>query len=194
MTNFEFMKDAEKKVAQCWATLMTRSGKAYPSPRLEFTLRGRAAGMHMGASGIINLNMAFVAKNGQDMIDQTVPHEVVHAWLTVTRDPSHVRSYESLQAYAINKAYYGGRVRRPKRNPHGDTFMRTLASLGCRTERCHNYDTTELQLKGQKRWAYKCPNCGRIFNVTTCIHNKMMRGQVRWDPRCGQTLGRLVRA
>ncbi len=193
MTNFEFMQAAEKKVAQCWATLMTRSGKAYPSPMLEFSLRGRCAGMHMGGSGIINLNMAFVAKNGQDMIDQTVPHEVVHAWLTVTRDPSHVRGYNTIQNDAYAKLA-GYRTRRTKRSPHGHTFMSLLSSLGCATLRCHNYDTTDLQLKGQKRWAYKCPNCGRIFNVTTCIHNKMMRGQVRWDPRCGRTLGQLVRA
>lgn len=193
MTNFEFMQAAEKKVAQCWATLMTRSGKAYPSPKLTFGLRGRAAGMHHGATGEIELNMSFVAKDGQDMLDQTVPHEVCHAWLTVIRDPSHVRSYETLQAYALNKAYYGARTRRPKRNPHGDTFMRTLASLGCRTERCHNYDMSEIQTKRQARWDYKCPKCGKAYHLSTCIHNKMLRGQIRYCIPCGRVEGRLER-
>lgn len=193
MTNFEFMKAAEKKMAQCWATLMTRSGKAFPSPRLEFTLKNCCAGTHTGRTGIINLNMAFVAKNGQDMVDQTVPHEVVHAWLTVTRDPSHVRSYDSMQGWMAINRIYGIRTRRPKRNPHGDTFMQTLASLGCTPTRCHNYDTSELKLKSQNRWDYKCPKCGKEYRLTTCLHNKIRRGQIRFCIPCGSVNGRLER-
>ena len=193
MTNHEFMQASERKMAQCWAKLMQRYNKVLPSPTLEFTLRGRAAGMHMGRSGIINLNLCFVAKNGDDMVNQTVPHEVVHAWLTKIGHPSHVRSYQSVQndAYARLAGY---RTRRSKRSPHGYEFMEVLGFLGCQEKRTHNYDTSDLQLKGQNRWAYKCPSCGKVFNVSTCIHNKMRHGQIRWCPPCGRERGTLVRA
>lgn len=192
MTNLEFMQAAEKKMAQCWAKLMQRYDKVYPSPKLTFGLRGRAAGMHHGSTGEIELNMSFVAKNAVEMVEQTVPHEVVHAWLTVARDPSHVRSYESMQAYALNKAC-GYRTRRPKRNPHGDTFMRTLSFLGGKMERCHNFDTSELNGRKQNRWAWKCPACGKVYQLSTCRHNKAMRGAGYFDPRCGSVNGRLER-
>jgi predicted SprT family Zn-dependent metalloprotease len=194
LTNHEFMQAAEKKMAWCWATLMQRYNKVLPSPKLTFALRGRCAGMHHGATGEIELNMDYVAKNGQDMIDQTVPHEVVHAWLTLIGDPSHVRSSASMQQYAIDRAR-GFRVRRPKRNPHGETFMRTLASLGGKTLRCHNYDTSEIvtATRKQNRWAWKCPACGAIFQLSTCRHNKAMRGAGYFHPKCGRVGGTLVR-
>jgi predicted SprT family Zn-dependent metalloprotease len=188
----EFMQAAEKKMAQCWATLMTRSSWTLPSPKLTFGLRGRCAGMHHGATSEIELNMDYVAKNGQDMLDQTVPHEVVHAWLTLIGDPSHVRSAESMHQYALNKMY-GYRTRRPKRNPHGETFMRTLASLGCKTLRCHNYDTSELVTRKQNRWAWKCPACGKVYQLSTCRHNKAMRGAAYFHPACGRINGVLKR-
>lgn len=192
MTNFEFMKAAEKKVAQCWAKLMQKDNLVLPSPKVLFDLRGVVAGQASGGN-TIRLNMGFVTKNGDDMLDQTVPHEVAHAWLQAKRDPSHVRDAGSMQQYALNKMY-GYRTRRPKRNPHGSTFMYYLAFLGGKTERCHNYDTSEVRTKRQHRWEYKCYTCGKIFNLTTCLHNKMQRGQVRFHPQCGSVNGRLERA
>ena len=113
MTNYEFMQAAEKKVAQCWATLMQRYNKVYPSPKLEFTLRGTTAGVHFSRTGIINLNLGFVAKNAEDMLEQTVPHEVVHAWLTVSGHPSHVRSASSM----MYVDQFSIRRRRSRRSP-----------------------------------------------------------------------------
>lgn len=188
MTNFEFMQAAEKKMAWCWATLMQRYNKVLPSPTLEFTLRGTTAGMHFGRTGVINLNLGYVAKNGEDMIEQTVPHEVVHAWLTKIGHPSHVRGIS-------NSCYFDQfSVRRQRRSPHGPEFMAILGSLGCDEKRTHNYDTSNIRTKKQHRWAYKCPACGKLFNVTTCLHNKMMRGQIRFHPQCGSVNGRLERA
>jgi len=191
MTNFEFMQAAEKKVAQCWATLMQKDNLVLPSPTVKFDLRGVVAGQASGGR-LIRLNMGFVMKNGDDMLNQTVPHEVAHAWLQAKRDPSHVRDAGSMQQYALNKMY-GYRTRRPKRNPHGDTFMRYLSFLGGETKRCHNYDTSSVTTKKQHRWEYKCLGCGKVFTVTTCIHNKLMRGQVRFHPPCGSVRGRLER-
>lgn len=190
MTNFEFMQAAEHEVAKCWATLMQKDNLVLPSPTVKFDLRGTTAGT--GGAKCIRLNLGFVPMDGAKMLDQTIKHECVHSWLSAKGDPSHVRSAAQMQAYALNKVY-GYRVRRPKRNPHGDTFMRYLAFLGGETKRTHNYSTEACNTYKQKRWAYKCPACGKLFNVTTCLHNKMMRGQVRFHPQCGSVNGRLER-
>jgi len=189
MTNYEFMQAAEKKVAQCWATLMQRYNKVLPSPKLEFTLRGTTAGVHFGRTGVINLNLGFVAKNGEDMLNQTVPHELVHAWLTLIGDPSHVRGAQS----SLYVDQYSIRRRRARRSPHGPEFMAVLGSLGCEERRTHNYDTSNIRTKKQQRWAYRCPGCGATVNVTTCIHNKIQRGQGRYHLPCGSVNGRLER-
>jgi predicted SprT family Zn-dependent metalloprotease len=190
MTNFEFMQAAEKKVAWCWAQLMQKDNLVLPSPRVTFDLRGTTAGT--GGAKLIRLNLGFVPKDGETMISQTIPHECVHSWLSAKGDPSHVRSASQMQQYALNKMY-GYRSRRPKRNPHGDTFMRYLSFLGGETKRTHNYSTEACNTYTQHRWAYKCPACGIVVNLTTCIHNKIMRGQVRFHRACGSVNGRLER-
>ncbi len=194
MTNHEFMIAAEKKVAQIWATLMQRYNKVFPTPPLEFTLRGRVAGCHMGATGVINLNLGFVAKNGDDMLNQTVPHEVCHAWLTKIGCPSHVRSESVIRNDAMSRVM-GMRTRRTKRSPHGREFMALLGSLGCDQKRQHNYDTTNVRgSRQQHRFPWKCSRCGKVFNLSTCRHNKALRGMVYFHPQCGRELGKLVRS
>lgn len=190
MTNYEFMQAAEKEVAKCWATLMQKDNLVLRSPAVTFDLRGTTAGR--GGANRIQLNLGFVPKDGERMLDQTIKHECVHAWLSAKGDPSHVRSASQMQAYALNKVY-GYRVRRPKRNPHGDTFMRYLTFLGGEARRTHNYDTEACNTYKQKRWEYKCIGCGKVMTVTTCIHNKLMRGQVRFHSPCGSVNGRLER-
>ena len=191
MTNFEFMQAAEKKVAWCWAQLMQKDNLVLPSPEVRFDLRGTTAGT--GSDTTVRLNMGFVPVDGAKMIEQTIPHECVHVWLRKKGDPSHVQSAAQLQQYAMNKVW-GLRTRRPKRNPHGDTFMRYLSYLGGEMKRTHNYDLSNCATYKQKRWAYKCMACGKSINVTTCIHNKIQRGQGRYHLPCGSVNGRLERA
>lgn len=181
MTNFEFMEKSKRKVADCWDKLKAHpdyKGKtpSWNEPRMTFDLRGRTAGQ-ASSNGDIRLNLGFVAKDGEDMLDQTVPHEVVHSFLYAVRDPSHVRDYD---AYARSRLYGG---RRPRRDPHGYTFMSLLAYLGCDRKRTHNYDTSNC--RGQRQWGYKCPRCGKEFQLSTTKHNKIRRGQKRWHTSCG---------
>lgn len=171
MTNFEFMEKAEEKMERCWSFLMNKYNVNHRCPSLAFTLKGRVAGMATGGREI-NLNMGFVAKNAEDMLEQTVPHEVVHCWLTATRHPSHVKQPQvSFFCHT-------------RRSPHGPEFMRVLGELGCRQERTHNYDCADVQTKSQRMWDYKCPLCNKVLPLTTTIHNKIQRGQKRFHSRC----------
>lgn len=171
MTNYEFMEKSKAKVVACWDKLSKHpqyKGKTYTfeRPDVRYDLRGRVAGQ-ASSNGYIRLNLGFVAKDGKDMLDQTVPHEVVHSFLYAVRDPSHVKTW----------GY--------RRSPHGHTFMSLLAYLGCEEKRTHNYDVSNC--RGQRTWPYHCPRCGKQFQLSTTKHNKIRRGQKRWHTQCGES-------
>jgi SprT protein len=171
------MEKAEEKIERCWAKLMNHYNVNHLCPSVDFTLKGTIAGQSIGGRHI-KLNLGFVAKDAEDMLEQTVPHEVVHAWLTAIKHPSHVISA------------WGQR-----RSPHGREFMNVLSFLGGRMERTHNYDVSRVQTRTMRRWDYKCENCGKVFAMSTARHNKMSRGQqVRYHRPCGPEKGKLIRA
>lgn len=180
MTNFEFMEAAERKGKECWDKLQERSHLVRPYPKFSFDLRGRAAGEARGGHSI-SLNMGFVARYADDMINQTVPHEIVHCWLYAIGDPSHVVNYEQ----SLSNFMYGGR--RTKRSPHGQTFMYTLGTLGCRQERTHSFDVSEV-VNGHK---YGCGCPGKVFVVSTRKHHIIQSGRSCWCRKCKVNLHKI---
>jgi SprT protein len=180
MTNFEFMEAANNKTRECWYKLVSKYNRSIPLPTVSFDLRGGAAGEAKGGRQM-RLNMGFVAKYAEDMINQTVPHEVAHLWLYAVGDPSHVRSYED----SVSSFYSG---RRARRSPHGDTFMRTLAFLGGETKRTHSYDVSEVK----KGFKYSCGCPGRVFVLSTRKHNIIKSGRRCWCKKCGADLIRMA--
>jgi SprT protein len=174
VTNYEFMDKSKKQVERCWKKLNTKDNTNFPIPSIRYDLRGRVAGQ-ASSTGYIRLNLDFVRDNSQDMLEQTVPHEVVHSFLYAKKDPSHVRNYEQ----AVYARMAGRRA--PRRDPHGETFMRYLAFLGCEQKRTHNYELQGV-VKG---WKYKCPKCGKEFFLSTRKHNQIRRGNRRWHTACG---------
>jgi len=172
MTNFEFMEKAQAKVNECWNKL-NKCGFAGSVPTIDFALKGRAAGVATDGGRRISINLVFVHKYADDMLEQTIPHEVVHCWLTQTGDPSHVG--------------WG------RRSPHGYTFMKTLASLGCRTERTHSYES-DVPPSNRSTRKYHCPTCGKIYWITEAKHRKIQRGAECWCRSCGRGRGNIVQA
>jgi len=177
VTNFEFMEAAEARVKELWRKLEERDGKKLPSPEVDFSLRSRGtAGMSW--KGKVYFNLAYVKNNAKKMIDETIPHEVAHAWLTATRDPSHISG-------GIN--FYTGR--RKKRNVHGDTFRATVQFLGGQGRRTHDMtpDLNMVRTRKTQRWAYRCECCKKELQVSTVVHNRMLRGTRYIHPKCGSS-------
>lgn len=191
MNNIEFMKKSERRVEELWTKLETHYKRTLPRPSVEFNLRSRTcAGMCTDGGRTLRFNLAYSSKNGEEMLGQTVPHEVAHAWLTQIGDPSHVAS-----GYSFSVHPWGGtRARRTKRSPHGTTFMNLLMFLGGTPSRTHNMelDTKALGRRGVT-WKYKCKRCGRIFELSTRKHNAIRRGGFRFHTPCGPETGRLER-
>jgi len=163
------MEKAQAKVDECWSKLNVTK-LPYTPPSVDFQLKGRAAGMATDFGRRISINFAFVAKYADDVISQVIPHEVVHCWLVQTRHPSHVT--------------FG------RRNPHGYAFMTTLASLGCRMERTHDYQL-DAPPSGRSTRKYVCPSCDRVFWLTDAKHKKIQTGVQCWCPTCGRSRGQI---
>ncbi len=184
MNNFEFMEASRAKLKECWDKLQERSHLSRPIPTLSFDLRGRSAGEASGGTSI-RLNLAFAAKYADDMINQTVPHEAVHCWLFAINDPSHVTQ----PAFSTSFDGWGWEFnRRTKRSPHGQTFMYTLGTLGCRQERTHHYDVSEAGVSGHK---YGCNCPGLVHVISTRKHNILKSGRRVWCKRCKADLHKI---
>jgi predicted SprT family Zn-dependent metalloprotease len=181
LNNHEFMERATAKANECWDKLEKSTGKRVSRPTILFNLRSRTiAGMSQNGGHTIRFNLAFVKHNGEDMVNQTVPHEIAHAWLTRTGDPSHVRS-----------SYF----ERKRRSPHGHKFMEVLGFLGGREKRTHNYALDKAFLgKRAMTYTWKCSNCGYKYELTIKRHNKALRNPgCYFHPKCGSEKGKLVR-
>lgn len=181
MTNYEFTKAAQEKLDETWERLEKHYGRKVVKPGLTFDLRsGSCAGLAVGAH-TIRLNLGYVRENAQDMLDRTVPHEATHIWLYAIKDPSHVStpSYSSFR-------------RRRRSEVHGYAFQSVMRMLGADESRCHKMGKSDFA-RLRKTWAYKCPGCGHVYQLSTVIHNKILRGQGRFHPACGQVRGRLER-
>jgi SprT protein len=183
MNNHEFMEAAHKRMAQCWATLMQKFNKMPENPALSFDISptSRLAGEASFRSGktYIRLNMGYVEKNAQGMIDRTVAHEVAHCWLYSMGDSSHVR----IRAYGY----------RTRTSPHGYAFQNIMRILGSNESRCHNFeasDSTIAKRKEKYQFEYKC-SC-TTHNVSANIHNKICRGQKRTCCKCRQPVVRVT--
>jgi SprT protein len=96
--------------------------------------------------------------NQEDFLKRTVPHEVAHY---------------------VQRAVYGYSRNGKKVMPHGTEWkyiMRNVYHLN--PDRCHTYDTSVTTTRKRARdfkWSCDC----KIHNVTSNIHNKMLRGQRR---------------
>jgi len=180
------MKAAQAKGEACWDKLQKAYKRTPPMPKITFDLRSiGTAGIAHGAS-LIRLNMGYIAQE-DEMLRQTVPHEICHCWLAAIGDSSHVRSAHD----AYTQVAYG---RRRRRSPHGPEFMSLMRFFGIEETRTHTMGKAAIPAGSSRRlWAYKCSGCGHKYQLSTTIHNKLARGQVRFHPSCGRERGKIVR-
>lgn len=136
-----------------------------PAPCVRFDLRGRAAGqvrMSDQLGCLVRYNLALLARNPEDFLNSTVPHETAH-----------------LVAFRV----FGRRIK-----PHGGEWQSVMRLLGAEPRRCHDYDVEGLQARRLSRYQYRC-GCG-IHQLTSIRHNRVLAGQVYRCRRCGLPLER----
>lgn len=140
-----------------------RNGRILPCPPVHFDLRGQSAGqLRIDRAGhcAIRYNLALLERYPEDFLSETVPHEVAH-----------------YLAYM----YHGRGIK-----PHGPEWRGIMRALGARPERCHAYDTRDLETRRLRRHVYHC-GCGDHL-LTSIRHKRVARGTRYLCRRCGEAL------
>lgn len=120
----------------------------------------RLGGQALTGRYVIRLNPHFLGKYGDEYINETVVHEVVHLGVGIR--------YGCVQS-------------------HGDEWRRMMWSCGVEPERCHNYKADEGVGRQKTKYAYKCSQCGEPVPVGPKIHDKIQKGVHYWPRCCGRS-------
>ena len=121
---------------------------AIPQPDVSFNVTGyRVAGYarRVGPMYFVNLNAEACEKYPEEMLNETIPHEVAH--IVCFFNP------------ALGKNHDGG-------------WKRVCRALGGTGSRTHSMQLTPA--KTIRKWLYR-DSCGTVREVTTTRHNKMRK-------------------
>ena len=130
-----------------------------PCPKTDFSVKGTVGGKYTTARHTVMVNMILFAENVQDYLNQTIPHEVAHAF----------------QRHLYGQYRYGKRVM-----PHGKEWKSIMIALGKDPKRCHSYDTSNATQRTVARaYPYKC-NC-RTYHLTAIRHKRMQTNQTTYS-------------
>jgi len=143
---FDLRQRAKAKVEECYRVAEKIFGKKYPLPSVVFDLKGHTAGYAHYQENKIRLNIDLLTRYTDDMINDTIPHEVAH-----------------LIAYQKYGRQIGG-------SPHGAEWRHVAEALGCNGKRTHSYETKPARVTRQ--FLYTCP-CENEFKVGVNLHKKM---------------------
>jgi SprT protein len=134
--------------------------KLPPTPVVVFDLKGAVAGQAWLGQNKVRLNLALLNNPAytEDMLNQTVPHEVAH-----------------LVTYRIW----------PTAKAHGRQWAYIMNLLGKPAKRCHQYEV-EPARKHARPHAYQC-NC-RVHMVTNVLHTRIQSGKQYKCRYCGGRL------
>jgi len=140
------------------------SAKRLPIPSVGFDLRGRAAGQAMLArrrrdTDRIRINAALLASHPDDILAETVPHEVAHV--------------------AVHRIHgHGAR-------PHGPEWKALMTAFGVAPEPCHTLPTEPA--RRLRHFRYAC-GCDEPAWLTSIRHKRARRGTRYMCRRCGERL------
>ena len=130
-----------------------------------FNLKGKTAGMFcfkkfttVTSSMKFRFNVEMAKLNTKKSTKDTVVHEVGHYIARVLANGDYIK-------------------------PHGKEWKTVMNKLGGNPKRCHSL---KIAPSSRKSFSYKC-DC-MTHEVSTCIHNKILRGQKRVCKKCNQQL------
>jgi len=163
----DIVKRVEDKILDTLLLLQKR----YPNanleiPKWQWTKMGRTAGRAHYGLGLVELNPDFITNHLEELINQTLPHEIAHL--------------ASFKIYGILGKGHGR---------FWKSVMYALAPLGVQVKRCHDYSLDGVTTRVRPRpYEYVCGCKDKTIKVTSNIHNKIQRGQKRFCIRCKVTI------
>jgi len=154
----------EEKISDCLTIAQKHFKQMFAYPTIVYKNKGTIGGTANVTSWTVTFNSILLKENVDDFIATTVPHEIAH-----------------LITYAV----YGYNRRLVK--PHGHQWKFVMRVLGVSPDRCHDYDTTNVQKKIKNKFAYKC-NCERPLFVGPVVHRNIQRDMIYKCRRCKSPL------
>lgn len=145
----------EALLARTATELRARGLPPLPAPRLQLFAHRLDAGRalpppRVGAAGVLELNAAYLRHHPEEMIEETIAHELAH-----------------LVVFHLNP-----QRRQP---PHGAAWQRVMREwFGVEPERTHRFDASVVPARRQRRWRYRCA-C-REHRLTTVRHRRAEKG------------------
>lgn len=155
-----------------WPMFLPRPTTPLSVPEITYDLKGTTAGQAQytykkstgeTTSAKIRINNDLLyTKHYDEMLNRTVPHEVVHI--------------------AVRWWFWQLRP-----DPHGFEWKTLMIVLGLDPTRCHSYDEIT---KARKRtplprpYIYTCANNCREYRLTQIIHRRIKAGQTRYCRDC----------
>ena len=163
MTNSIMQEKVSQSVEYYINLASNKLNHTFKIPEISYNLRGTTAGQAWYSKWLIKINMVLLTENFDDMIQNTIGHEVAHL---IAR---------SISNYRIK--------------PHGHEWKSVMRLLGLNPTRCHNYNTDNSKVRTVKRIPYVCETCGMDYNLTKIRHNKILKG-VKY--RCCKCRGKII--
>lgn len=132
-----------------------------PMMDMKFDLRGHSAGQCIMPRlrkhpCTIRINAELLERYPEEMIEETVPHEVAHA---------------------VVYALWGRNCR-----PHGAEWQSVMQHFGKEATRTHKMETTAAR-KSQSTYAYRCQCPGQVHQLGAVRHRRASRGKMRYQCR-----------
>lgn len=164
------------KVNECLKIAGKHYGRNFSPIRVVYKKRGVVAGTANYLSRTVDINSVLLMENLEDMIDNTVPHEVAHI---LDKD--------------VNGIQYTYTFGRRKRSSHGPTWKAMMRVLGVSPDRTHNYDVSRAKVKkntSRESHVWTCRTCGTKMSLGPKRHMKMLSGMTKyWMRGCGRHAG-----
>lgn len=166
MISSDIRKEVADKVEETLNKFRAK-GHNIPTPPIQYRQMGRRAGLctinYLTKSCTLTLNPDFFSNHHDEMINQTVPHEVVH--------------------------YVSGYIYGREGHGHGFYWKMLMRQIGLRPSRCHTYSLEGVKTRQvSKPFKYIC-GCSDPHMVTLNLHTKMQEhGRTYTCRRCRRKL------
>jgi SprT protein len=169
----ELQLRVESVVLDCLVKAQTKYGtkNIQVIPEIRYNTKGKVAGWAHSSrtKPYIDINPILLNENVEEVINQTVPHEMAHIVANMV--------------YCVNYVY--------NIKPHGREWASVMNTFGVPAERCHNMDVSTIVSKRNKgkEFQYTCNCQDRIHKLSELKHRRFhLEGYAYQCRYCKKTL------
>lgn len=169
----------ETVVDECVKKAEAHYKRMIKTPDVKYELTGAVAGRAhtRPEKWFIDINSVLLMENLEDMIANTVPHEMAHMICKIV--------YPETLAVRGKVVTSTGRMKREKREVHGPRFYEVCDVIGMTDAgRTHDYDISNAKKKvDTTRHTYVCLTCNQDVVLSAKQHTMMLNGTRKYHHR-----------